>query len=120
VCLLNLWGVFFIFSCHSRVENADVLLCVLSLSEIQSQLKQNSTWEDILPTELQSLATTDNAYFLLNKSDLVDSATIQCIPMDHKIKSWTVSLSTASGTQEFLNGLQDELRERSANLVVIS
>jgi len=97
---------------YQAIENADIRLCVLSLSEMKSRLTSNSTWTDLFPEELRPLITPQNTYLLLNKSDLVDCVTIQCVPRQDDIRAWPVSLSTGSGTKDFLNGLQNALRER--------
>jgi len=85
---------------------------VLSLVEILPRLKLDSTWADVIPEELLSLVTDHNTYFLLNKSDLVDGNSLPTVLTNQTSKTWCVSLSAGSGTQDFLSGLHSTLKER--------
>jgi tRNA modification GTPase len=94
------------------VRDADIRLCVLSLPDIQKNAA--TTWKDAIPAEIRPLVDTDNTYFLLNKIDLVGS--LHGFVNAQGDGTWLISLNTGSGTQKFLDGLQNSLKERLVKL----
>lgn len=80
------------------VQNSDVSLCVLSLSEMGSTFS--------IPVSLQELITS-STFFLLNKLDLNPT-----FSLPDSSKAWTVSLNDGRGTSEFLDAFSAALQEK--------
>lgn len=120
-CSLKLFTVF-----SFSVANADIALCVLSISDVL-RASASSTDSEALeiqhPSELSPLISSDNTFLLLNKSDLLrdlDPTLLQTLAKRAGRalgipKAWVVSLDTSAGTDEFLSDLSTILRQRSAS-----
>ncbi|KAI0092537.1 hypothetical protein BDY19DRAFT_990252 [Irpex rosettiformis] len=103
---------------HRSVNNADVVLCVLSLPE----LLQGSTAASVrIPEDISAMILRENTLVLLNKRDLLapseESPHINSI-VEHIKQTlgvdnvWTVSISNQTGFAEFLKGFGKILKDR--------
>jgi len=87
----------------SRIEEADVRLCVIALPEL---LKDGN-----LPSSIEPLLTFDTI-ILFNKADISETLPDFLESIVNGRVSWTVSLSTGKGLPHFLEGLGNVLKER--------
>ena len=87
-----------------RVRNADVSVCVLSLSDIEGVS---------VPPEVVRLVTP-NTVFLLNKADLIPGKVenVDLTRVVGQAHSWRVSAATGDGMKDFLVGFGKVLHGR--------
>jgi len=90
------------------VQEADVSLCVLSLTEAVFETAEGPRIR--MPPSLEQLTSTATL-FLLNKSDLASPLIVEQAAALNS-NAWAVSLSTGQGTKEFLDSFSRALRER--------
>ena len=86
--------------------NADISLCVLSLSDIKEGVS--------VPQEVRKLITP-NTVFLLSKADLVPETQVENMELAMVIgqaRSWRASAATGDGMKDFLAGLGNVLHGR--------
>lgn len=97
-----------------RVENADIALCVLSLPEVVGPAIQERSGTLDFPQSVAPLITP-KTFVLLNKTDLVPPDTVRRIihsSLSRTNKTWAVSLSNDEGTQAFMDGFADALKNQ--------
>ncbi|KAK0467892.1 tRNA modification GTPase TrmE [Desarmillaria tabescens] len=82
-------------------RNADISLCVLSLSDIAFNGEKS-----VLPSSLDELVN-ENTFYLFNKADLVSP---ECAKLAQTRNAWVTSLNTGQGTAEFLAQFSEALR----------
>lgn len=86
--------------------NADISLCVLSLSDIKEGVS--------VPQEVRKLITP-NTVFLLNKVDLVPEdrgENMELAMVVGQAPSWRASAASGDGMKDFLAGLGSVLHSR--------
>ncbi len=92
------------------VEVADASILVLSFPDTVSATPSGSRLG--IPAELAPLVTP-STFILLNKTDLVPTSVLTAaLGALTQPGCWAVSLTSQSGTDEFLAGLATELQDR--------
>jgi Ni2+-binding GTPase involved in maturation of urease and hydrogenase len=90
-----------------RVRNADISVCVLSLSDIKEGVS--------VPPEVVELVTP-NTVILLNKVDLIPAdwqeENVDLVRVVGQAHSWRASAVTGDGMKDFVTGLAKVLHSR--------
>jgi hypothetical protein len=93
----------------SRIQDADISLCVLSLPEVVKSTANGYRLD--LPPELHPFISA-NTLVLLNKSDLVPGSAAANLNVTIGEQAWAASLSTGEGMTEFMEGFVRMLLKR--------
>jgi hypothetical protein len=93
----------------SRIQEADISLCVLSLPEVVKSTANGYRLD--LPPELHSFISA-KTLVLLNKADLVPGSAAANLDVTIGEQAWTASLGTGEGMADFMTGFVRMLLKR--------